>query len=89
MDRGPGPIIGKAILYARATFAFPTVGPRLASLEPGVDLDTVEYADIPHAGEVIEQGRPVLTLFASGATPESCEANLCEKARALDHLLWG
>jgi uncharacterized protein len=74
------PIHGKAILYARQTFAFPAAGPW---------LDTDEYADIPHAGEVIEQGRPVLTLFASAASVADCVARLEEKAHALDRRFWG
>jgi predicted ATP-grasp superfamily ATP-dependent carboligase len=86
----PPPMVwGKAILYARQTFALPAHGPWLAALEPNVDVDTVEYADIPHAGETIEQGRPVLTLFASAATPAACEQKLQEKAEALARRLWG
>jgi uncharacterized protein len=71
---------GKAILYARETLAFPERGPWLE--------DETEYADIPHAGEIIEQGRPVLTLFTSGATAAECETNLREKAQALDRSWW-
>ena len=82
-------ICGKAILYARETLAFPQDGPWLAALQDDVDLDAVEYADIPHPGEIIEQGRPVLTLFASGPTVADCETNLREKAAALDRCLWG
>jgi predicted ATP-grasp superfamily ATP-dependent carboligase len=82
-------IVGKAILYARATLAFPERGPWLAALDPGVDLDAIEYADIPQAGEVIEQGRPVLTLFASAATVSDCETMLQEKADGLARCLWG
>jgi len=82
-------IWGKAVLYARATFAFPPSGPWEASLADGVDRDETEYADIPHAGEIIEQGRPVLTLFASGESAAACLAKLREKAEALDRRLWG
>ena len=57
-------IWGKAVLYARATIAFPARGLWDAALVDGVDLDETQYADVPHAGEIIEQGRPVLTLFA-------------------------
>jgi predicted ATP-grasp superfamily ATP-dependent carboligase len=86
----PTPTIqGKAVLYARYTIAFPGDGPWKASLEAGADLDAVEYADIPHVGETIEQGQPVLTLFASAATAETCQAKLRENAEALDRRLWG
>lgn len=80
---------GKGILFARATLAFPPRGPWNAALEAGADLDAVEYADIPHPGEIIERGRPVLTLFASAATFADCEMKLQEKARTLDRRLWG
>jgi predicted ATP-grasp superfamily ATP-dependent carboligase len=87
--RGEKEIHGKALLYARQTFAFPAKGPWLAALEAGVHLDAADYADIPHAGEIIEQGRPVLTLFASGATAAACLGILQENAKALDRCLWG
>jgi uncharacterized protein len=79
----------KAILFARATFVFPADGPWLDSLADHVDLDEAEYADIPHAGEVIGQGRPVLTFFASARNFMECEMKLQEKAQALDRRLWG
>jgi predicted ATP-grasp superfamily ATP-dependent carboligase len=79
----------KGILFARKVVAFPPDGPWNDALRPGVDLDAVEFADIPHAGDVIERGQPVLTLFASAPTMEQCRANLQEKARALDRRLWG
>ena len=91
--KGPGvrvtEVHGKAILFARKTLTFPEIGPWQAALQEGVDLDQVEYADIPHAGEEIEQGRPVLTLFASSASVSGCLGKLQEKAQALDRRLWG
>ncbi len=85
----PTAIWGKAVLYARATFAFPPSGPWDAALADGVDLDRTEFADIPHAGAIIEQGRPVLTLFASGESTAACLMKLRENASALDRRLWG
>jgi predicted ATP-grasp superfamily ATP-dependent carboligase len=87
--RGEQGVWGKAILFARRTFDFPADGPWLAALEPGVGVDQVEFADIPHAGEIIDQGRPVLTLFASAPTVAECAVKLQEKAQALDRRLWG
>jgi predicted ATP-grasp superfamily ATP-dependent carboligase len=69
--------------------AFPHDGPWNDALKPGVDLDAVGYADIPHAGEKIERGQPVMTVFASAPTAEQCRANLQEKSQALDRCLWG
>ncbi len=79
---------GKAILYARTTFPFPPSGPWQEALKGDANLDETEYADIPHAGEMIEKGHPVLTLFASAATPVACVAALQQKARDLDQRLW-
>ncbi len=84
-----GEKLGKAILFARATFAFPAEGPWLDALKDGVEINETEYADIPHAGEIIERGRPVLTIFASAPFVEDCRAKLQEKAQALDRRLWG
>jgi uncharacterized protein len=79
----------KGILFARKTFVFPADGPWLDSLSDHVGLDEAEYADIPHAGDVIEQGRPVLTFFASAINLMECERKLQETAQALDRRLWG
>ena len=87
--RGEQEVCGKAILFARQTLVLPAEGPWLGALEPGVGLNQIEYADIPHAGETIEQGRPVLTLFASAPTVADCTVKLQEKAQALDRRLWG
>src|SRR5207247_8677638 len=57
------PIWGKAILYARKALVFPDEGPWSPVLREDVSPETAEYADLPHAGEIIERGWPVLTLF--------------------------
>ena len=82
------PICGKAILFARERFSFPKDGPWLADLAYAGGAEAA-YADIPHAGEIIEQGRPVLTLFGAGKTAAQCLGILQEKAQALDRRLWG
>ena len=69
-------VCGKAILYARAPLTFPAI-------------DFADCADIPHAGETIEQGRPVLTLFAAAETVDDCCMKLREKVQVLDRALWG
>ena len=83
------PTCGKAILYARETFSFPKDGPWLAAVAHGRDGAEADYADLPHAGEILEQGRPVLTLYASGKTAAQCLEKLQEMAQALDRRLWG
>jgi predicted ATP-grasp superfamily ATP-dependent carboligase len=84
-----GILWGKAIVFARQTFFFPGNGPWLDALKDSADLDETEYADIPHAGEMIEQGKPVLTIFASGKSIEDCRRGLQEKAQDLDRRWWG
>ena len=80
-------VAGKAVLYARRTFTFPDDGPwRDAWNAPLRDSD---YADIPHAGETIERGRPVMTVFASADDDIACMQGLREKVEALDRYLWG
>lgn len=88
----PGPAVrckthGKAILHARRTVAFPARGPWQPALESAADFDSGEFADIPHNGEVIAQGRPVLTVFATGESAADCLAKLRDRADCLDRHL--
>jgi predicted ATP-grasp superfamily ATP-dependent carboligase len=45
--------------------------------------------DIPHAGEVIPAGRPLLTVFASAESLALCEAQLAERAACVERQLLG
>lgn len=85
----PGAKWGKAILFARRAFVFPHAGPGPALLAEGASLDGIAFADLPHAGERIEPGWPVLTILAPGASPDACLGRLQETARALDRRWWG
>ncbi len=62
-------MIAKAILFALQPLSFPD--PKLAFS----DLK-IEIADIPNVGESIEEGWPILTLFARGASRDECGAAL-------------
>jgi predicted ATP-grasp superfamily ATP-dependent carboligase len=85
-----GQVIGKAILYARESLRFPRVGPWLTALQCGGPVrETPDFADIPHAGEPIERGRPVLSFFARGATVADCADALRAAASDLDRWLYG
>ena len=78
----PSRVVGKAIVYAPAEGIFPEVGPWLDGLGLHA-LDAVpDFADVPSAGEPLASGHPVLTVFASGSTPEECEHAL--RLRAAD-----
>jgi predicted ATP-grasp superfamily ATP-dependent carboligase len=84
---GPGTsVAGKAILYARDQLVFPGYGPWCDSFDQ--HPDALDYADIPHPGERIPRGRPVLTVFASASSDEECMQQLREKVQALDRWLW-
>jgi uncharacterized protein len=84
----PGLVFGKAILFARDDLVFPADGPWMETLRQPIEA-AAEFADIPHPGEPIEKGRPVLTLFATGETVGTVVRSLRETARALDRRLWG
>ena len=78
-----GPVVGKAVLYARAALAFPPGGPWLASLDAGRSVEEMsEFADLPHPGERIGAGRPVLTTFARAAREAACLEALRGRAAA-------
>jgi predicted ATP-grasp superfamily ATP-dependent carboligase len=81
--------VGKAILFAPRTFSFPADGPWTSVLRaPPSPAELPAYADIPAAGEVIREGRPVLTFFVRAESPAACEANLREVVGDLDQLLF-
>jgi predicted ATP-grasp superfamily ATP-dependent carboligase len=83
------PCVGKAILFARAALTFPADGPWLSLLHSPPSADEMPaYADIPHAGERIKAGRPVLTLFARAGSAAGCEEALRAQAADLDRWLF-
>ncbi|HEY7074077.1 MAG TPA: ATP-grasp domain-containing protein [Solirubrobacteraceae bacterium] len=61
---------GKAVVFAREDVVVP-------------DLRGPDVRDVPHPGERIARGRPICTLVATGATPESVLAELETRAAAL------
>ncbi len=86
----PPPFVGKAILFARASFLFPQDGPWQVVLRRHVAVDEMPaFADIPHTGERIEAGRPILTLFARADSETACRDQLQQIAADLDRWLLG
>jgi predicted ATP-grasp superfamily ATP-dependent carboligase len=84
------PVIGKAILFAKASFTFPAHGPWLETLQsPRSIHEPPAFADIPPAGQLIRAGRPILTLFARSHSHDPCLADLRRTAADLDHWLFG
>ncbi len=85
-----GPVVGKAILFAKKALSFPSEEPWLAALRSRSGFDEPPaYADIPHAGERIEAGRPVLTFFSRAHSVAECHDSLRLLAEDLDHWLFG
>lgn len=89
-DAPPPPascVFGKAIYYAAAPITFPVSGPWDESLRRCTDVwQMLNYADIPHAGNNIESGQPVFTLFARAITEAECVNQLKVKAAECDRL---
>jgi predicted ATP-grasp superfamily ATP-dependent carboligase len=89
-DSPPPPatrVVGKGIYYAAVPITFPASGPWDDSLARCTDVwQMPHFADIPHAGSVIEPGQPVFTLFASAATEEECVHQLKARAAKCDQL---
>ena len=82
-------VVGKAILFARADLDFPAEGPWLETLRHPCDInDMPAFADIPHAGQHIEAGRPILTIFARAACVVECKTELWRAAAELEHWLY-
>jgi predicted ATP-grasp superfamily ATP-dependent carboligase len=81
-----GTTLGKAIYFAPKTCLFPATTPW--STITNADVWTIpEFADIPSPGTVIEQGQPVLTLFAQGIDRNEVMSKLGVKAGIVDRLL--
>jgi len=66
------PVHGKAVLFAPVD----GTAPDLYSL-----FESDEVADVPAPGEAVRAGRPVCTVFASGADRDTCLAGLRDRAR--------
>jgi predicted ATP-grasp superfamily ATP-dependent carboligase len=89
VETATGLVVGKAILFARAPLVFPKDGPWTSVLQsPGPLVSVPAFADIPPAGQAIGVGRPILTLFAQGASPGACMYQLQQIAADLDRWLF-
>jgi len=82
--------IGKAILFAKSALIFPAKGPWLETVQsPGSVHVVPAFADIPAAGQEMAAGRPILTFFARGNSPDACFDSLQQTAADLDRRLFG
>ena len=62
---------GKAIVFARQDVVIGDTRPW---------LEDPDVRDVPHAGDRIEAGQPICTVFAAGSDEASCYARLIERA---------
>jgi predicted ATP-grasp superfamily ATP-dependent carboligase len=84
------PWVGKAILFARKSIAFPKLGPWSAVLSSPAPVTQLPlFADIPPAGQAIAARHPILTIFAAGPSESACLASLRKNVGALDPYLFG
>jgi predicted ATP-grasp superfamily ATP-dependent carboligase len=81
-----GDRVGKAVLFAPARLTVPPNAPWNDALTRAI-TGWRDYADIPHPGEQIEQGRPIVTLFCRARTMANAISELqdraCDLARSL------
>ena len=66
-----GTTYGKAIVFARQDVVIGDTRPW---------LEDPDVRDVPHAGDRIEGGQPICTVFAAGSDEASCYARLIERA---------
>jgi len=81
------PCHGKAILFAKQDV---TVSAQFAdwALEQALAMPWPTLADVPAVGTAIARGRPILTLFADGPTPQEVEERLHGYAADLENRLY-
>jgi hypothetical protein len=66
-----GPVIGKAIVFARRDVVIPSTDAWLG--DPSI-------RDVPHEGERIAAGQPICTVLADGVDSSACYAALAHRA---------
>jgi predicted ATP-grasp superfamily ATP-dependent carboligase len=83
-------VVGKAILFARADLVFPADGPwRDVLRSPPPPDDMPDFADLPHPGDAIDVGRPVLTLFVRAGDVDASLAALMARTKEVERWLYG
>jgi len=80
-------VVGKAIYFTQHDMLFPNNGPWINSRDrSNAVLNRSDFADIPHPGEEIPRGFPVLTILEEAETRANCLKRLQSRAGELDHL---
>jgi hypothetical protein len=90
LDARTDGVVGKAILFAHAALDFPSAGPWSQTLtDPQPVEEMPAFADVPNAGDHIEQGWPVLTVLERADGVDACLARLRERAAEVSAILGG
>ena len=79
-----GEVVGKGVLFAPRRLV---VAEDLLSCAATSPFDVPVAADLPPCGSEIEAGRPVLTVYARGATEEACRRELESAASRFERRL--
>jgi hypothetical protein len=81
-------VLGKAVYYVLQPTSVPAGGPweNVLRRPPALD-EAPAFADIPTAGQSVAASRPVMTVFADGASLDECEAGLRAAATTMDQWL--
>jgi predicted ATP-grasp superfamily ATP-dependent carboligase len=79
----------KTIVFAPRTATILPTFFEWAMERAATSSDPPWLADIPHPGEVIQAGRPILTVFAAGDTEVACERQLRERIAEVESLSYG
>ena len=85
-QRTSSPVHGKSILFAPRDARVSTEFFQWAMDQSG--LDDATLADIPHAGEMILAGRPVLTVFAAAESADGCREQLFRRLAEVQSRLY-
>ena len=78
----------KTILFAHREIHVSSAFTRWAHGRSGLDVNAAWLADIPHPGEAVPVGRPVLTVFAAAPSITACEAELRQRVAEVQSRLY-
>jgi uncharacterized protein len=81
------PAHGKVVIYAKRDVSITTNFHEWALAQSGVDIERRRLADIPHDGEELHPGQPVLTLLVSAA-PAALEAEISRRIKEVEERLY-
>ena len=86
-DAPRSPVVGKAILFAATAVTFPAEGPWLDDLRSFEPWRLPAFADLPHPGDRIEAGRPILTVLCGADSVAACRQELELRASDVERRL--